>query len=76
MDVCFAKQMIGLKSKLYVGLRPCFPDVLYPENLTKKLEILNKVGIDDISFYNYSHMSHENLKWIKMSLNALESPSS
>jgi len=76
LDVCFAKRMIGLKSKLYVGLRPCFPDVLYPENLTKNLGILNKVGIDGVSFFIYSHMSHENLEWIKMSLNALESPSS
>jgi len=71
-DLWFAKITVGTKSRLNIGLRPCFPDTPDVDNLIRKIEVINKIGVDGVSFYNYGHMPRENLNWIKKSLDILE----
>jgi hypothetical protein len=58
-------------ARLSVALRPMAPDALSPDDLTAKLELLDRAGVERVDFYHYAFIPLANLQWIRAALGAI-----
>jgi hypothetical protein len=58
------RAVVGENARIGFILRPTWPHVQGPDDLTVCLHAATDAGAETISFYNYGHMRLQSLNWI------------
>ncbi len=66
-DVCHVLGLVPA-SRTSVILRPGYPDMRRESDLSKALEGLRALGLDDFAFYNFGMLRVMNLEWLRNAL--------
>ncbi len=63
-DMAEVRAVVGENARIGFILRPTWPHVQGPDDLTVCLHAATDAGAETISFYNYGHMRLQSLNWI------------
>ncbi len=70
-DITECKSDFSEKTKLFVGMRLFMPEYKNEQEFVKKVQTVNKLGVDGFVFYNYGLIPPAHLKWAKVALSQL-----
>ena len=69
-DAWDVKRRVGDAGRLRGILRPAYPDLESPGEVSAAVTALREAGIGDIAFYNYGHLRQRSLDWIGAAMTA------
>lgn len=67
-DIAAVRQDAGAEARFGFILRPTWPHLEGPADLSAAVRMVQSAGAQSIAFYNYGHMRLESLEWIRAAL--------